>query len=273
VKVTVLGSGSSGNSILVETASTRLLVDAGFSGRDLERRLAVVGHAPEEIDAIFVTHEHGDHTRGIGVFARRWGTPLFLGERTRDACANLLNGSETVRNYSCAAPVLIGDLRVEPFLTVHDAVDPFAVTVTEVATGHKLGVATDLGRPTVAVRHALRLCDVLVLEANHDELLLRESVYPWSVKVRIASSHGHLSNRAAADLAAEIAHPDLAVVILAHLSERANDPNLASDVVGSRLEQLRFRGELLVGLQDEPLAPIDVSAHRARLAPEQLPLL
>jgi phosphoribosyl 1,2-cyclic phosphodiesterase len=273
VKVTILGSGSSGNSILVETAGTRLLVDAGFSGRDLERRLAAVGRDPESIDAIFVTHEHGDHTRGIGIFARRWGTPLFLGERTHQACSSLLNGSEVVLHYSSGAPVVIGDLQVEPFLTVHDAVDPFAVTVTDLGTGEKLGVATDLGRPTVAVRHALRQCDVLVLEANHDEIMLRESVYPWSVKVRIASSHGHLSNRAAADLVAEIAHPGLGAVVLAHLSEQANDPGVAADVIGARLEQLRFGGELLVGLQHEPLEPIDVTRLRRRLRPLQLPLL
>ena len=273
MKVTVLGSGSSGNSILVESDRTRLLVDAGFSGRDLERRLAAVGRDPASIDALFVTHEHGDHTQGIGILARRWGMPLYLGERTRIACASLLTGTETIRSYGCTEPVLIGDLRVEPFLTVHDAVDPFAVTVTDVGSGEKLGIATDLGRPTVSVRHALRDCDVLILESNHDEIMLRESVYPWSVKLRIASSHGHLSNRAAAELVAEIAHPELATVILAHLSEQANDPYIAADVVGLRLEKLGYSGELLIGRQHEPLAPIDVTMRKRRLAPVQLPLL
>lgn len=273
MKVTVLGSGSSGNSILVESERTCLLIDAGFSGRDLERRLACVGRDPRAIDALFVTHEHGDHTQGIGILARRWGMPLYLGERTRIACSSLLNGTEIVRTYGCAAPVLIGDLRVEPFLTIHDAVDPFAVTVTETTTGEKLGVATDMGRPNVSVRHALRECDVLILESNHDEIMLRESVYPWSVKLRISGSHGHLSNRAAGELVAEIAHPALSTVILAHLSEQANDPYLAADVVGQRLEKLRFAGELLVGRQHEPLEPIDVSARKRRLEPAQLPLL
>jgi len=272
VKVIVLGSGSSGNSILVEAAGTRLLIDAGFSGRDLERRLAAVERDPASIDGIIVTHEHGDHTRGIGVLARRWGTTLYLGEGTRAACCNLLNGSERVHDYSCAAPLVIGDLRVEPFLTAHDAVDPFAVTVTEIATGEKLGVATDLGRPTAAVRHALQGCDVLVLEANHDEILLRESIYPWSVKLRIAGSHGHLSNRAAAELVALTVHPGLGMVVLAHLSEQANDPVLAKEVVGSRLEELGYRGDLQVGLQHRPLEEIDVAMRRSRLEPVQLPL-
>ncbi|HUE97024.1 MAG TPA: MBL fold metallo-hydrolase [Longimicrobiaceae bacterium] len=273
MKVTVLGSGSSGNSILVESDRTRLLIDAGFSGRDLERRLAAVGREPSSIDALFVTHEHGDHTQGIGIVARRWGIPLYLGERTRVVCGSLLTGTETIHHYGCADPVRIGDLRVEPFLTVHDAVDPFAVTVTEEASGEKLGIATDLGRPTVAVRHALRDCDMLILEANHDEIMLRESAYPWSVKLRIGGSHGHLSNRAAAELVAGIAHPGLATVVLAHLSEQANDPGLAADVVGQRLERLRFAGTLLVARQPEPIEPIDVGAGRRRLAPAQLPLL
>ena len=273
MKVTVLGSGSSGNSILVESDRTRLLVDAGFSGRDLERRLAAVDRDPESIDAIFVTHEHTDHTQGIGVCARRWRVPLYLGRRTRRAGASLLNGTEEIREYGCVDPVRIGDLRVQPFLTIHDAVDPFAVTVTEDDSGEKLGIATDLGRPNVSVRHALRDCDILILEANHDELMLRESSYPWSVISRIGGSHGHLSNRAAANLVAEIAHPRLATVILAHLSEQANDPGLAADVIGMRLERLRFAGDLLVGRPHEPLDPIDVSPRRARLLPPQLQLL
>jgi phosphoribosyl 1,2-cyclic phosphodiesterase len=273
VIVTVLGSGSSGNSILVESENTRLLIDAGFSGRDIERRLAAVDRSADTIDAIFVTHEHGDHTRGMGVLARRWGTPLFLSAGTRDACAGVLNGTETIRDYSCANPVRIGDLRVEPFLTVHDAADPFAVTVTELATGEKLGVATDLGRPTIGVRHALQNCDMLVLEANHDEIMLRESVYPWSVKWRIAGSHGHLSNRAAAELAAEIVHPQLATIVLAHLSEQANDPCLARDVVGECLEAIGFRGTLEVGRQHEPIEPIRVATRKRQLAPLQMTLL
>ncbi|MEX0912376.1 MAG: MBL fold metallo-hydrolase [Gemmatimonadota bacterium] len=273
MNVTVLGSGSSGNSILVESQTTRLLIDAGFSGRDLERRLEIAERPADSVDAILVTHEHGDHTRGVGIFARRWGTPIYLGERTRVACASLLSGSEDVHPYSCAEPVLIGDLRVEPFLTVHDAVDPFAVTVTERATGEKLGVATDLGRPNVAVRHALEGCDILVLEANHDELLLRECAYPWSVKQRIGGSHGHLSNRAAAELVADLAHAELATVVLAHLSEQANDPGLAADVVGARLERLGFGGDLQIGRQQEPLESIDVTLRKRRLAPAQLPLL
>ena len=273
MKVTVLGSGSSGNSILVEAGLTRLLVDAGFSGRELERRLATVGVDPASLDALLVTHDHGDHTCGMGIFARRWRVPLYLTERTRDACLSLLNGTERIRLYSSTDSLALGDLRIDPFLTVHDAADPVAVTVTEPETGQKLGIATDLGRPTNSVRHALRECDLLILESNYDEIMLRESPYPWSVKSRISGSHGHLSNRAAAELVADLAHPELAAVVLAHLSENANDPGLAYDVVGMALEGVRFRGSVAVGRQHEPIETIDVGQAKARIAPPQLSLL
>lgn len=273
MRVTVLGSGSSGNATLVESGETRLLIDAGFSGRDLERRLASVDVAPESIGALLITHDHSDHTMGMGILARRWGIPLYLTEPTRVACARLLNGTETIHQYQSSEPLALGGLRVDPFLTVHDAADPVAVTVTESASGQKLGIATDLGRPTAAVRHALQHCDLLILESNHDEILLRDSPYPWSVKARIASSHGHLSNRAAGDLVADLAHPGLAGVVLAHLSSKANDPNLAEEIVGQALERLHFNGALHIGLQDEPLAPIEVARLKHRAMPAQLSLL
>lgn len=273
VRVTVLGSGSAGNSVLVESAGTRVLVDAGFSGRDIERRLAAVDVSPESIDALLITHDHGDHTRGMGIIARRWNLPLYITDPTRVACSRLLHGTERIRAYSTTQPVEIGDLVVTPFLTVHDAADPIAVTVTETTTGEKLGIATDLGRPTASVRHALRECDLLVLESNHDEAMLRECIYPWSVKARIASSHGHLSNRASAELAAELCHERLIAVVLAHLSEKANDPGLAQDTVGPALARNGFRGELSVGVQERPLEPIDITGLRIRRAPPQLRLL
>jgi phosphoribosyl 1,2-cyclic phosphodiesterase len=178
----VLGSGSGGNSTLVQGGNTRVLVDAGFSARSVGERLNLLGVEPDAIDAIVVTHEHGDHTSGVGVFARRHATPIYMTDRTRDACARLLRGSEEVVSYGPGRPFLIGDLRVEPFLTVHDAADPVGIAMVDECTGLRLGIATDLGRPTVQIRHALSACDFLVLEANHDEVMLHTSGYPASVK-------------------------------------------------------------------------------------------
>jgi phosphoribosyl 1,2-cyclic phosphodiesterase len=268
MRVTVLGSGSGGNATLVESADGCILVDAGFSGRDLERRLAAVEVDPAGIAALVITHDHGDHTRGMGVLARRFGIPLYVTERTHLACAALLSGAEDVRRYESSRPFRIVSLEVRPFLTVHDAADPVAVTVTDVSSGARLGIATDLGRPTAAVRTELAGCNMLVLEANHDDALLWAGPYPWSVKQRIASSHGHLSNRAAAELARELYHPGLATVVLAHLSEHCNNGALAAEVVGGALERLRYRGTLEVAPQDRPMAPVTV---RAAL-PDQLAL-
>ena len=272
MKVSVLGSGSSGNATLIQAGDTCLLVDAGFSGRDLERRLAAVEVDPRSVSALLITHDHGDHTRGMGVFARRWGVPLFLTDETRRVCASLLNGTEQIVRFRTSEPVEIGDVTIDPFLTVHDAADPAAVTVTERATGEKLGIATDLGRATATVRSALQGCDLLILEANHDEVLLRESPYPWSVKARIGGERGHLSNRAAAELARELCHRGLCAVVLAHLSDAANDGELARDVVGAALSRLRFRGPVEVAPQHQPLDPIDITALRLRSSPPQLSL-
>lgn len=273
MKVAVLGSGSRGNSILVASGNTRVLVDAGFSAKVLENRLGLLGVLPEEIDGIVVTHDHGDHTRGVGVFSRRHGTPVFITDPTREACGDLFRGGEDLRPYRGSFPFSIRSFTVEPFLTAHDARDPVAVALRDSGTGFKLGVATDLGRPTTQVRLALAQCDVLVLEANHDPGLLHQSPYPVSVRTRIASSHGHLSNEAAAQLAVELLHPRLGAVILAHLSAECNTPEMAEAVVGQALRDAGYRGVLEVAAQDTPSNFWDVAALHRRMAPEQLPLI
>ncbi len=249
------------------------MVDAGFSGRDLARRLDSLGVEPRSIDAIVLTHDHGDHTRGAGIFSRRHGTPLYLTDRTRTVCASLLRGGEKTVPYRSGYPFEIGSIRVEPFITVHDAADPVAVAVVDVETGTRVGIATDLGRPTEQVRLALGESDFLILEANHDELMLRTGPYPWSVKRRIASSHGHLSNEGAARLATELLHPRLAGVLLAHLSNECNTPELAREVVGRALQAAGYRGYLEVAGQSGPTPFLDIEELRWRSGPEQLSLL
>lgn len=273
MKVAVLGSGSAGNAVLVSAEDTNLLVDAGFSARQIAERLDVLGLAPDDVHGIVITHDHGDHTRGMGVFARRHGTPLYLTSATRASCAALLRGDERIVEYRATRAFHVGSLRVEPFITVHDAADPVGVAVSDPRTGIRLGVATDLGRPTAQIRHALSGCDILVLEANHDEVLLHESPYPASVKRRITSSHGHLSNQAAAQLARELLHPRLACVLLAHLSKEANRPDLALEVVGTALADAGWEGHLEVALQDRPTRLFDVDELRRTTGPSQLTLL
>jgi len=272
MRFSVLGSGSTGNATLVTGGGTHLLIDAGFSGKELHRRLEAVGVAPGDVKAIVITHEHGDHTQGAGIFARRHGTPLWMTPRTRDACTRLLKGSEEVRLYRPGYAFSLGQLTIEPFITVHDAVDPVALAVVDQATGLRLGIATDMGRPTVQVRHALRACDGLILESNYDEVMLWAGGYPPSVKARIASSHGHLSNQAAADFLADLMNPRLSAVILAHLSAESNTPELARSVVGKALRTRGFRGLLDVAQPDGPTEFVDLEHLRARWGAPQLNL-
>ncbi len=265
LKVAALGSGSEGNAVLLEGRHARVLVDAGFSGIEVERRLCALGVEPETVNALVITHEHRDHTSGMGILARRFGWPLHLSEPTARACDDLLYGEETLHFYRAEEPFRVEDLEFRPFLTCHDSVEPLALAAVESETGHKVGLATDLGRATTSVRAALRECHFLILEANHDEVLLREGPYPWSVKQRIAGSRGHLSNRLAADLARELHHPDLAGVLLFHLSQRCNEPERARSRVNNALRQEGFDGELDVAVQEEPSRLFDISDLLSRV--------
>ena len=273
MKVCVLGTGSGGNATLVEAGDTRVLVDAGFSGRDLARRLSQIGLTPAAIDAIVISHDHGDHTRGAGVFSRRYGTPVYLTERTLRACSKIFRGTEPTVTYRVGRQFEIGSISVEPFMTVHDAADPVAVALVDTTTETRVGVATDLGRPNAQIRLALAGADFLILEANHDEEMLRTGPYPWAVQQRIASSHGHLSNHAAARFVCELLHPRLAGVLLAHLSQECNRPDLAETVVGDALKAAGYEGFLGVAPQERPTAFIDIEELRQRMGPAQLTFL
>jgi phosphoribosyl 1,2-cyclic phosphodiesterase len=264
LKIATLGSGSRGNSVLVESNSTRILVDAGFSGSELARRLADLGRRPEEIDAVVVTHEHRDHTAGIGVAARRWGWPLFMTERTAEACDGLLRGQESIEHFPAGSRFRIGSLEIHAVPTCHDAADPVAVTIREQESGLLAGVATDLGRATAPVRAAMTGCHFLVLEANHDEVRLREAPYPWSLKQRIGGSRGHLSNHLAGDFAKELMHPEMGGILLAHLSQECNDPRLARATVGGALRKRGYRGRIGVAGQTRPSASVEIGELVAR---------
>lgn len=259
----VLGSGSRGNCCAIESEGQVLLIDAGFSVREIARRAALAGLGLDNVVGIALTHEHGDHARGAARLAARSDAPILTAAGTWE---RLGAANRTARHVPL---VLLQEIRVGPFVvragpTSHDAAEPLAITV-RAADGAAVGVAYDLGRPTRAMRYLLRDLTAIVLEANHDDLLLRTSSYPPVVQQRIASSAGHLSNRAAAELLAELSHPGLGAVVLAHLSQQCNTVADARGAVEPALRQAGFRGELYVADQDAPLPPIELRPRSVQL--------
>ena len=250
MKLAVLGSGSRGNAVALEADGATLVVDAGFGPRTLRQRARAVGMTLEPLAGVVLTHEHGDHARGAVALARRAAAPLLATPGTLDRLP--------VDHAVVRVPLVPHERRVVPPFTVsachvvHDAAEPVAVVI-QTADGTRVGIAHDVGRPTGALRHLLRGCAILVLEANHDDLLLRTGPYPAMVRQRIASSAGHLSNRVTAELAAELWHPGLATVVLVHVSEQCNTAALAQRTVARALRRRGFRGELVVASQGEPL--------------------
>ncbi len=259
----VLGSGSRGNCVAVEYQGSTILIDAGFSPREIERRAETTGLSLAGVNAIVLTHEHGDHTRGAGRLARRLGVPVFTAPGTWTSLAHRMRHAEH-RPLGLCVRAEIGPFVVTACPTSHDAAEPLALAV-ETGDGSRVGVAYDLGRPTVAVRYLLRNLSAIVLEANHDDVLLRTSSYPPVVQQRIAGSNGHLSNRAAAALLAELHHPGLGVVVLAHLSKQCNTAADARTTVGTALRRAGFGGSLHVAEQDEPLGPLTVTPAGTQL--------
>jgi phosphoribosyl 1,2-cyclic phosphodiesterase len=250
MKYALLASGSKGNALLVCSGRTRLLIDAGLSTRELCRRLQLVGVAPESLAAVLVTHEHIDHVRGLGLFSRRHNLPVYLHHGIAPALADGQRPERLVE-FAPGTELDFGDLGVRPFPVTHDASAPVGFTIA--AADERLGFATDLGIATRLVAEELRGCHCLVLESNHDEIMLRDGPYPWPLKQRVKSTHGHLSNRACAALLETLCWDGLAAVCLAHLSETNNLPQLAADTAGAVLaRQSCCRPRLLVGRQDRP---------------------
>lgn len=252
VQLTVLGSGSGGNCAYLETDQVRLLVDAGFSARQIRQRLAAIGRAPETLSGILVTHEHADHVQGLAVLAAQVSVPLYCNRLTKDAIELQLESRFDCRLFSTGSSFEIGDVLVETFSLPHDAYDPVGFLI-RTCQGN-IGFLTDLGYATKLVVERVRRANVLLLETNHDlKLLQADTRRPWSIKQRILSRHGHLSNEAAAEVAEQVVSSELRQLYLAHLSRDCNRPELAQRAVGERLERLGARHvRVHLTSQDQP---------------------
>ena len=246
LEICILASGSKGNAIYVSGGSTSILIDAGLSGIEIERRLNSKGLHPEDLDAILVSHEHTDHIQGVGVLSRRFNLPVYMNSKTENAALSQLGTVRMIKNFECGSPFMIKDLFIHPFSISHDAKDPSGFTVNQ--NGTKIGIATDLGIATSMVKEHLKGCSLLILEANHDEDMLINGPYPWPIKQRIKSRAGHLSNEASKNLLKELQHDGLEYVMLAHLSQTNNTPQKALSEVSRAIT--RCNAQLDVAAQD-----------------------
>jgi len=256
LRVCLLASGSKGNAVYIESEKTRILVDVGLSAREIERRLGEIDVPAESLDAILVTHEHLDHVRGVGPLARRYHLPLYMHPETHSALSSL-GKIEQLHEFEAGEPFVLRDLEVRPFAVTHDATAPVGFVFNTRAG--KIGFATDLGIATRLVADSLRDCRMLVLESNHDEKMLQDGPYPWHLKQRIRSRHGHLSNDAASELLDGLLWQGLDAVFLAHLSETNNMPDKAFAGASAVLSKQNLCDpQLVVGTQERISACIEL---------------
>ncbi len=266
-RISILASGSSGNATLLETERTCLLVDAGLGKKETLRRLAALDKRPEHIDGILISHEHTDHSSGLPQLAREWRAVAYLTEPTHRELARTLPEAtgkklDRVEYIRAGERFTIGDIEVAAFAVPHDAADPVGFTFC--TNGTKVAVVTDLGYLTELVKHHLREADCLILESNHDLEMLKVGPYPWYVKQRVMSRTGHLSNHNVSEFLADPEGFDgrARYLVLAHLSENNNNPDLArlsaEEALHRRPAECAFQGELMLASQRVPLGPIEL---------------
>jgi len=272
-RISILASGSSGNTTLLETEHTTLLIDAGVGRREFERRLRTLGRPlPKRVDAILITHEHTDHSSAVAQLARLWRCPAYLTESTHREIVKMFtqepekpSRKATIERTEYIRPgerFEIGDIEVSPFHIPHDAVDPVAFSFR--TNGTKVAIATDLGYMPELVKQHLRTADFLILESNHDLEMLKVGPYPWHIKQRVMSRTGHLSNHVVSEFLAdpEVFDAQARHLVLAHLSEQNNTPDIAQisaeQALASRPGVFGFRGSLHIASQRTPLGPFEL---------------
>jgi len=248
-----LASGSKGNCLLFASSQTKILIDAGISARMTEQRLATLGITLGEIDAILLTHEHGDHIAGLKVLALKYGIPLLANHETAKGVVDALHDCPKFKIFTTGETFEFRDLEIHPFSIQHDTPDPVAFTIR--SEGYKYGFCTDIGFATSQVESCLRDCDFLVLEANHQISMVHSSHRPYVYKQRVLSRSGHLSNEEAGTLLSKIAHPGLKQVHLAHLSSECNHPDTALGVIQDILDRYGIDLNLAIAFQDRVSDP------------------
>lgn len=237
-RLTILGSGSGGNAAFFECGETAILIDAGLSGKQICERLSKIGRSVERLSGIVISHEHTDHIKGLAVVAARYEIPVYANRHTSEAICEMHRDKKfNFRIFQTGSAFEIGDICIHVFPVPHDGVDPVGFVI-ETNEG-KIGFVTDLGHVPRLVMERVRSANALVVESNHDVRMLQENPHrPWSLKQRILGKHGHLSNESAAEFVEQIVSAELQHLVLAHLSEECNKPELAMNVMKRKLNEV-----------------------------------
>lgn len=256
----ILASGSKGNSILIRTETTKVLLDAGLSGKRISTTIQALGLQDSRLQALIVSHEHNDHVGGAGVVCRKYKIPLYITEPTYQMVAARV-GKVPLGTvfFEPGRQFTIGDIKITPFSSSHDVVDSCNFTFEKVGDStRKLAVATDLGFSSRLLLTKFRNASTIILESNHDEEMLLRGPYPFHLKQRVKSRQGHLSNEQAVGIISQVIHPGLKNLVLAHLSEQNNTPDIARQVMEFYLKAINYELNLFISLQNQPTPIMDI---------------
>ncbi|MBT3394255.1 MAG: MBL fold metallo-hydrolase [Waddliaceae bacterium] len=243
-----LASGSKGNSVFLGTENSKILIDAGLSGKATKARLAEIGVDIADLDAILITHEHGDHVKGLRIMAYRMGIPVFANSDTARSICDMFSAVAKFTIFTTGDTFEFRDLEIHPFSIQHDTVDPVGFTIT--TNDIKIGFCTDLGFASSLVKNRLQNCDYLYIEANHDPDMVHASPRPFIYKQRVLSRSGHLSNEACGNLLLDVYHEDLKHVHLAHLSDECNSPEKALTTINEILGEKTSTFDISIAYQN-----------------------
>lgn len=253
MKVSILGSGSGGNSTFIEVDGIKILIDAGFSGKKIECRLKEINENPEEIEGILITHEHGDHIQGAGILSRKYNIPIYITKESYNVCAAKLGKIEEENLIFIDNEIFFLKERVKvlPVDVMHDAKRTVGFRIEGVKSGKTLGISTDIGYVDNRVRELFKNVNIMIIESNYDYRMLMECNYPWELKDRVKSRNGHLSNNDAAKFVCESYNHDLKKVYLAHVSRDSNNFETVSRTIYQELGRFNINIPVEIARQDE----------------------
>ena len=254
MKISILGSGSGGNSTFVETDGTKFLIDAGFSGKKIETKLNEINENPNDLKGILITHEHGDHILGAGILSRKYNLPIYITKESYEVCEKKLGklSKENLKFIDNETFLLNKKVKISPFDVKHDAKRTIGFRIEGTISKKILGISTDIGCIDNRIRTFFKNVNIMIIESNYDLRMLMECSYPWDLKDRVKSNNGHLSNNEAAKFICEIYHYNLKKVYLAHVSKDSNNFEVVENTIFNELKRFNINIPVEIAKQDTP---------------------